>query len=331
MKKRAFTLVELLVVIAVIALLLGILLPALSKAREAARSVACQVNVRSVVVSMAGYATDYRGFMPGPNTSGSDLEQGRPYVSGSATPMQDWDFVSPLLGDSLNFPRDPLAKFQQICMTSFRCPTNTVRYTRRYSGPPIPMEAGGEQPFTLSYLTPAYFQMYPNNIRSVDGRSVEYQPAGEPLEIPRTYKPHTDRVGVSPSRKIFAFEGARYYDPAYSGFDYTTGTNGTGLIGTPQGNFLSRGNGFMGSGEFYEREGPNYQRPSAILKKISLRHSERMNAGMFDGHVESLDNTQSADPSYYAPSGSILRVPTQTWYFHLAPTSRYRQANSVIE
>lgn len=329
--KRAFTLIELLVCIAVIALLLSLLLPALASAREAGRAVVCQVHERGVVVAMAAYETDNKGWLVGPNTSGSDLQQGRPYTAGSGTPMQDWDFVSPLLGDSMNFPIDPLLKFQQICETSFKCPSNTVKYTTQYSGPPLPMVAGGQMPHTLSYLTPAYFQMYHSSITTRDGRSVESEPAGEPVEIPRGYLPRIDRIGTTPAKKIFAFEGARYYDPAISGFDFSTGTNGTGLIGTPQGNFLSRGNAFMGSGENYLREGPGNKTASAILKKISLRHSARMNAGMFDGHVEALDNIESANPSLYAPSGSIMRSPTQCWYYFVGPpTSPLRNLNALI-
>ncbi len=63
-RRRAFTLVELLVVVAVIALLIGMLLPALARSREAARSVQCMSNMRQLGVLTQSYAHDYRGVMP---------------------------------------------------------------------------------------------------------------------------------------------------------------------------------------------------------------------------------------------------------------------------
>jgi prepilin-type N-terminal cleavage/methylation domain-containing protein/prepilin-type processing-associated H-X9-DG protein len=327
--RRAFTLIELLVVIAVIALLIGILLPSLGHAREAGRMVVCQSNQRSVVLSQAAYSTDNKGFLVGPNTSGFDLENGRPYMPGAATPCQDWDFVSPLLGDALNFSDDQLMKFQQICMSKFRCPDNIVRYGLHFSGSPLPMESGGgELPFTLSYLTPAYFQMYPTGY-SIPGRSVEALPSSEPIALPSGYQPKIDNVGLLASKKIMTFEGARYWNTSINGFDFSTVTNGTGLVSTPQGNFLSRGSAFMGSGENYARTGAA---PADVLKKISLRHASKMNAAMFDGHVELLDNEQSADPSYFCPSGTVVRSPAQTWYYTVGPASSpLHQANAVVQ
>jgi prepilin-type N-terminal cleavage/methylation domain-containing protein/prepilin-type processing-associated H-X9-DG protein len=59
---RAFTLVELLVVISVLALLLALLMPALAGARSQARALVCRSNVHQLVLAATGYATENDGF-----------------------------------------------------------------------------------------------------------------------------------------------------------------------------------------------------------------------------------------------------------------------------
>jgi prepilin-type N-terminal cleavage/methylation domain-containing protein len=58
-RKRGFTIVELLVVVAIIALLIGILLPAIQKARDTAQITASKGNIRNVMVALESYANDW--------------------------------------------------------------------------------------------------------------------------------------------------------------------------------------------------------------------------------------------------------------------------------
>ena len=62
---RAFTLVELLVVIGIIALLISILLPSLTRARQMANLIYCQSNLRQIGQLMSIYASQNNGDLPG--------------------------------------------------------------------------------------------------------------------------------------------------------------------------------------------------------------------------------------------------------------------------
>lgn len=102
----AFTLIELLMVIAILGVLLGLLLPAISGAREAARRVQCLSNSRQVGLAMIQFA-GRKGRFPATGTF-------------SATgPEQYFSWVVPVLGDldqrdiaaewSINEPHNDLA------------------------------------------------------------------------------------------------------------------------------------------------------------------------------------------------------------------------------
>lgn len=314
----AFTLIELLVVVAIIAVLISILLPSLNQARVQARAVVCMAHVRGTLTGGSNYFLENNEFVPGPNTTGLALHQGAQYQFGANSPTQDWDWVSPILGQSFALPGDRLEKYEELCMTKLRCPENDERYTVRYRGPELPMvQKTGQHPFVLSYLTSPYIMLYTQPKRQRGGstdRSKEYLARNDVIQLPSTFEPRLTKIGKTLSEKILLFEGAKYYDPSIRGFDYTTTTNASGLSGSPQGNFYARGPAFnTGDGEInYYLFRNNAFQLSDDYKRVGLRHNGRMIPGFFDGHAEAMGPREVMDPSYFAPSGSTVYAAKQT-------------------
>src|SRR5438093_10285432 len=62
---RAFTLVELLVVIGIIAILIVILMPALRRAQQSAEEIRCASNLRQLMQGFLLFANEHKGHLPG--------------------------------------------------------------------------------------------------------------------------------------------------------------------------------------------------------------------------------------------------------------------------
>jgi prepilin-type N-terminal cleavage/methylation domain-containing protein len=114
--RRAFTLIEILVVIAIIALLLGILIPALGSARREARAVPCAANLRSIAQAMGAYLSDSRGLFP------------PAYVYGSQTTSTTWKLAdqqgahpNPING-YVHWSFSLLGDGQRVPEAAFLCP-----------------------------------------------------------------------------------------------------------------------------------------------------------------------------------------------------------------
>lgn len=100
---RAFTLVELLVVIALIALLAALLLPALSAARAKATRIACLSQLRQIGLAQMLYLQDHGERFP----DRRDLKQSLP---GGYRPWTSWPSSDPRAGWAavvLGTPQDP--------------------------------------------------------------------------------------------------------------------------------------------------------------------------------------------------------------------------------
>src|SRR3954447_10816217 len=108
-RRRAFTLVELLVVIGIIALLISILLPTLSKAQRSARKTACMSNERQLILAVLMYAGENKGKFPGgpgyinnvyePRLASWDTEAKNPY-SCNGDPQFGPTFLAKYVGNS---------------------------------------------------------------------------------------------------------------------------------------------------------------------------------------------------------------------------------------
>jgi len=88
-RRRAFTLVELLVVIGIIAMLIAILLPTLGRARQQARTAVCASNLHQLNVAYRNYLETNQGRF---NTSAHWATLLKPYFAGKTPPgdPQDW-------------------------------------------------------------------------------------------------------------------------------------------------------------------------------------------------------------------------------------------------
>src|SRR5262245_64359728 len=80
MRAKAFTLIELLIVIGIIAILIGIFLPIVARAQREARKVACKAQLANISAAFQMYLNENDGWYP-PATYWPDSPSGLPTVN----------------------------------------------------------------------------------------------------------------------------------------------------------------------------------------------------------------------------------------------------------
>lgn len=271
-RRLAFTLVELLVVVGVIGLLIAILIPALSRARRQANSVNCLSNLRQIGQALTAYSSSHQGcIVPAYNIPPIPGQTDNFNVT---VPIDGW---APILdGEKL------LSAEQQSTSTVFYCPETTdIRVLNTdFGSDPVASRGWLDWPLQF-YLGPGG----PNN----------------PVTIPD--RGFTKIIRVSYWINAYAPTGQQLANMLPGDLFYT---NSTGLGPDKQGNFLrlKKTSGIRRSSDLIVladgiyTNSQNVTRPGDFQSRIGYRHpftpQSRASSNVLfaDGHCDSVPATK---------------------------------------
>jgi len=265
-RRCGFTLIEVLVVVAIIALLVAVLLPSLASARERARRTVCAAQLKQFSHSTTMYENDSKDVLPGPIHPALELETFRKDAS------QDYEQWHLLYLTRRYFldrgasgkSTDEVAK----CPTAFQISKNQLKntygksdYRRPFSYALNNWNAVASDSFRFGTDPERYFG-WPDDF----WQNTPAPFAAKSANPPASSKPKKVNVIRQPGREWAMADAFRYSDDE---------------AGRMQAKYPARKVGDWSVGTYQLR----FAREDNLIPDRPF-HSEGINVGMFDGHVE---------------------------------------------
>ncbi len=277
--RRAFTLVELLVVIFVIGILIALLLPAVQMAREAARRSQCSNNLKQLALGLTAYHDAQRvfpsGYISDYDASGNDTGPGWGWAALMLPQIEQGN-----LYNTINFrlpiedPSNATPRLRQI--PTFLCPTDEVEpfwnaETRDSAGNPTGI---------ICQVAPAnYVGVYGTSDPGVDGDGMFYRNSGVNLRDITDGSSNTIAIG---ERSHLLGEAA-----------WAGSVTGTWLYPDPSEGEIGKARLEPGSGMILGHvglgNGPNG--PNSEINQFYSLHGQGVEFVFADGHVKFIPST----------------------------------------
>ena len=139
---KAFSLVELLVVISIISLLIGIVMPVLTTSRSKSKQVVCQSNIRQLLLANIAYADQNRGYYVPAALDILDPDK-------ETQNRHRWYGIRDNINNSFDLSKGPLVPY--LRGSSLKCPTK-VDFVHLAPSAPEHDEGSGGYGYNMIYI-----------------------------------------------------------------------------------------------------------------------------------------------------------------------------------